>query len=150
MTVGEVKLQIQNTYLIPADDQLLYFSGILLHNAHLLSSYGIGHHSNLEVVVVQKKNDDHPSSSQDTWDNEEACRGANKAERELRAEIRRMHSEIIRCHGQGRIQDDRQYYSLPVEPLVFIYPLYNPTLLQNDRTHTLISKLAFSRNTYSC
>ena len=51
MTVGEVKLQLQNTYLIPADHQRLFFSGVHLDNSRLLSAYGIGHNSILELVV---------------------------------------------------------------------------------------------------
>lgn len=51
MTVGEVKLQLQNTYLIPADHQRLFFSGVHLDNSRLLSAYGIGHNSTLELVV---------------------------------------------------------------------------------------------------
>lgn len=123
MTVGEVKLKLQNLYLLPADDQLLYFSGVLLNNAHLLSSYGIGHNSNLEVVMK-----DHVS--QDTWD--QVSRGANEAEEALRTEIRRMHSEIIRSHEQGRIQDGHRS-SLPVES-----PVFSPcnSILLHDHTHT--------------
>lgn len=51
MTVGEVKLQLQNTYLIPADHQRLFFSGVHLDNSRLLSAYGIGHNSILELLV---------------------------------------------------------------------------------------------------
>lgn len=51
MTVGEVKLQLQNTYLIPADHQRLFFSDVHLDNSRLLSAYGIGHNSILELVV---------------------------------------------------------------------------------------------------
>ena len=51
MTVGEVKLQLQNTYLIPADHQRLFFSGVHLDNSRLLSAYGIGHNSILELMV---------------------------------------------------------------------------------------------------
>lgn len=50
MTVGEVKLQLQNTYLIPADRHSLFFSDVLLDNSRLLSAYGIGHNSTLEIV----------------------------------------------------------------------------------------------------
>lgn len=51
MTVGEVKLHLQNTYLIPADHQNLIFSGVYLDNARLLSAYGIGHNSTIEIEV---------------------------------------------------------------------------------------------------
>lgn len=51
MTVGEVKLKLQNTYLIPADHQSLFFSGVHLDNSRLLSAYGIGHNSALELMI---------------------------------------------------------------------------------------------------
>lgn len=59
MTVGEVKLHLQNTYLIPADQQILYFSGVYLENSHLLSGYGIGNGSRLDIMSTL---DDHRSS----------------------------------------------------------------------------------------
>ena len=73
MTVGEVKLQLQNTYLIPADHQSLFFSGVHLENSRLLSAYGIGHNSTLEIIMNLKNHRSPP-----TWSS--TGRKARKAE----------------------------------------------------------------------
>jgi hypothetical protein len=121
MTVAELKLKIQDTYLIPANDQNLFFSGERLENSRQLSAYGIGHNSTLEIAA--DRNDHHDEKTLD-----QGYRNENKA-RETQSDNRDWVGSGVKhwdenVHEEALWMNSMTMNGMVVELLLFVVALY--------------------------
>jgi hypothetical protein len=121
MTVAELKLKIQNTYLIPAHDQCLFFSDELLENSRQLSAYGIGHNSTLEMTA--DGNDHHDAATLNQgYRNENKARDTQSNNRDRVGSGEKHWDE--NTHDEALWMNSMTMSGMVVELLLFVVALY--------------------------